>query len=405
MSERIIDVFLNYQRKDIQVGVLYVSVTRGQETHSFEFLNSYLILKKRFVFDNSLQYTLGRQYTNKTDKTFSFISDVTPDRWGKMLIQKYYRDNTLNPRALGESDYLLALNDETRLGALRFKLRKGEKPVITHKKRIPTFLDINHLANISYDINAIKDDELKTLLSPGSSLGGARPKAVVHDSNGNLYLAKFPNKQDTYDVELWEMVTNELAKLCKLNIPETKLITLPQHGHAFLVKRFDRVKDERLPYVSLMNVLDANDGESDRYSYLDFVDAINQHSVIPKEDLLELYKRIAFNIIVHNGDDHVRNHGFIYQNNGWSLAPVFDINISNEHQHLALSIDGITNAFDLNALIKTANFYQIKEEDAINIIKDMIRLIRLNLKIIAKKYHANNNEIKIFDKLVNNVNL
>ena len=299
------------------MGMLYVNVIKGGETYSFEYNDQWL--KKTglmLMLDPELMPYSGRQYP-VGKKIFGLFSDASPDRWGRVLMNK--RERILaeregrKPSKLHDSDYLLGVYDETRMGGIRFK-KDPDGPFLSDDKETaaPPWTALRTLEEASRNFE--KDETgLNQLIRPGSSLGGARPKATVADTGDQLWIAKFPSKNDENDTGAWEMVVHELAVLCDLNVPEARLEKFSSLGSTFLVKRFDRMGRRRVHFASAMTLLGKTDGASaaDGTSYLDIAAFIKAYGAQPKKDLEELWKRIVFNMAVTNTDDHMRNHAFI----------------------------------------------------------------------------------------------
>lgn len=234
------------------------------------------------------------------------------------------------------------------------------------------------------------------LLKSGSSLGGARPKATVEDEQGDLWIAKFPSKNDEYDVGAWEKVVHDLAKLCGLNVPESKVEKFSGNGSTFLVKRFDRDGKKRVHFASAMTMLGKNDGASsyDGTSYIDIVDFIKSYGACPKDDLIELFKRVIFNMAVSNTDDHLRNHGFILTHKGWKLSPLYDVNPVPYGDALSLNIDSYDNSISIDLAVSVSDFYGIKPENAKVYADEIILIIRNNWERIAQNYGINREQIE-----------
>ncbi|MBQ0009444.1 MAG: type II toxin-antitoxin system HipA family toxin [Firmicutes bacterium] len=399
MKAKQIDVYLNIDSNDLLVGHLFVDVIKGKEIYSFSYDNSYLNIKNNFVIDPELSLIEGRQYKKDSSSIYGFISDTIPDRWGRNLLIRNEKRKALlekrNPEKFGDSDFLLGVNDFTRQGALRYKLHTSYKFLGEGgKQSVPKLVYINKLEQLCFDIDALSDDDLKDLFNPGSSLGGARPKATVFDNNGALYIAKFSHKQDDYDVPKFEYFANLLAIECGLKVPECKLIK--GNKSIFLEKRFDRDGSKRIPYVSAMTLLGASDGDNELYSYLDLIDLINAYSVNPNSDLIEMFRRLVFNCIIHNGDDHLRNHGFLFNGKGYELSPVFDINPDPNAIGLSLSFDGFEHMFSFANCLEISKFFGLNKEQAIIIIKKMVTTVSSKFDVIAKKAKISEAELKKF---------
>lgn len=392
MKSKKLEMYIDIQNNLVYVGTFFVDIVRYSEKYSFIYSNEYLALKKDYLMDPELPLQDGRIYKKDSSSMFGCLQDSTPDRWGHKIIDKLID----NGKPFFESDYLCLISDNLRNGALRIK---DNNDFIDKSTIIPKYIYLNKLEHAALNFESNVDEDLKMLLVPGSSLGGARPKANVYNNDNEIYIAKFPSKNDEYDVELWEKVVNDLASLCGINVPISKLVKVSQRGSTFLTKRFDRDGDKRIHFISFMTLLNAKDGESGNYSYLDIVEIIKSKSNYPKKDLLELFKRVAFNIIIHNSDDHLRNHGFINDGVGVTLSPAFDLNpILNAH-FLTLSIDGNSFEFDLNTLIKTAKYYDMSDNEACNIVDSMKKIARDNWVKLANKYKAKEEEIKLMSKI------
>lgn len=230
---------------------------------------------------------------------------------------------------------------------------------------------------------------------PGSSLGGARPKANVIDEKGEYWIAKFPSKNDEYDVETFEAVSLELASKCNINTPEFKLESFNSKGSTLLTKRFDRSSEKRIHYSSAMKLIGKNDG--DEANYIDLADAIVKYSNSPKQDLKELFRRMIFNICISNCDDHLRNHGFILNYNYWHLSPVFDINPSIYGESLSLSIDGFNKQFSFENAILLSHFFMLDTNEAIEIIKSIKNIVSEEWKSVSNKYNISNKYINLLE--------
>lgn len=233
-------------------------------------------------------------------------------------------------------------------------------------------------------------------MAQGSSLGGARPKATVQAPDGSLWIAKFPSRHDDYNSGAWEMVAHELAKLCGLNVPEARLETLSQNGSTFLVKRFDRNRNQRIHFASAMTLLGKTDGASsaDGTSYLDILSFIKSNGARPKDDLLELWKRIVFNMAISNTDDHLRNHAFILTSKGWILSPLYDVNPSIYGDALSLNVSLSDSTIDFGLALETAEYYEISKSTAEHLLLEIINNVNENWKPIAQKYKLSRNAIE-----------
>ena len=381
-------VYLNKNSSDVLIGKLNVEVLRGKENFSFEYDNSFLESKDFFLFDPDLLFFKGRQYPSDDKPLFGIFTDSCPDRWGRQLIQ---RNEALQAhiegrsvRKLNESDYLLGIDDYSRMGALRFKTNPdGPFLSLSNENSVPIWTSTRELEQAAMSLDDASEADgfetsrrLKLLLQPGSSLGGARPKASVRDSSGNLWIAKFPSKTDTLDVGAWEMVVHKLAVECKLNVPMAISNKYSNNGTTFLVQRFDRTNNgNRIHFISAMTVLGKKDGDNSDtgMSYLDIASFIQQNSEKPREDLSELWKRIVFSIAVSNTDDHLRNHGFLFSGKGLRLSPMYDVNPNPNGYGLSLNIDEYSNALDFDVAIDASNYYDINKDNASKLVEDIKR--------------------------------
>ena len=239
-----------------------------------------------------------------------------------------------------------------------------------------------------YDDFSMQNPILIGILYVNSLKGGARPKATVMDPKEQLWIAKFPSKNDENDSGAWEMVTHDLAELCGLHVPEAKLEKFSNLGSTYLVKRFDRILNKRVHFASAMTLLGKTDGASatDGTSYLDIAAFIKSYGAQPKRDLIELWKRIVFNMAVSNTDDHLRNHAFIFTENGWRLSPLYDVNPVPYGDELSLNVDEADNSINIDLAIETAVRFGISRTDATNDAKDILVIVRENWEKLATAY-------------------
>lgn len=398
-------VYENFSSDEPQkMGFLYVDVLRGTEHYAFEY-NADWLKATKFLFnlDPDISLFRGRQYTSKN--IFGMFADSSPDRWGRLLMSRREaikaREANRKPNKLYDSDFLLGVYDQTRVGALRFKeIESG--PFISDDREMsaPPWATLRSLEEASYqfenDDNYFNDKWLKQLLKPGSSLGGARPKATVQDEQGNLWIAKFPAKNDEYNVGAWEKVVHDLAKLCGLNVPASKVERFSKAGSTFLVKRFDRELKRRVHFASAMTLLGKSDGASaqDGSSYIEIVEFIKAYGACPKSDLVELFKRLIFNMVVSNTDDHLRNHGFILTKQGWTLSPLYDVNPVPYGDTLFLNVDSYENSISLDLALSTAHYYDITLTEAKTYGDKIVSVVRNNWESFACKYGLNREQIE-----------
>jgi serine/threonine-protein kinase HipA len=381
------------------LGTLYSEVVRGKEIFSFEYSKGWLESKFLQVIDPDLQLYRGTQYLKSSKNNFGIFLDSSPDRWGRVIMQRreaiLSRKENRAEKTLLESDYLLGVYDKNRIGGLRFK-EEADGQFLNQDEKLaaPPFTSISELQEASLkfekDENVSDSEQLKwlnILLAPGSSLGGARPKASIHDSKGNLWIAKFPSINDTKDIGGWEMVVYNLAVNCGLNVSEAKTEKFSNRYHTFMVKRFDRAKDERIHFASAMTMLGYMDDRESHAgaSYLELAEFIINNGANVNNDLKELWKRIVFNISVSNTDDHLRNHGFILTERGWILSPAFDINPNEMGTGLSLNISQNDNSLSLDLALEVAEYFRLKKDAAEKIINDIGNKVS-EWKIIAAKY-------------------
>ena len=379
------------------MGILYVNSLKGGESYSFEYDREWL--KKtslKITLDPELMPYSGRQYPFGK-AIFGLFSDSSPDRWGRVLMNKRERilaeKEGRKPAKLYDSDYLLGVYDEMRLGGIRFKTETNGAFLSDDKETAaPPWTSLRTLEeasrNFENDDTVLSEKWLNQLIRPGSSLGGARPKATVIDPKEQLWIAKFPSKNDENDTGAWEMVTHDLAELCGLHVPEAKLEKFSNLGSTYLVKRFDRILNKRVHFASAMTLLGKTDGASaaDGTSYLDIAAFMKSYGAQPRQDLVELWKRIVFNMAVSNTDDHLRNHAFIFTENGWRLSPLYDVNPVPYGDELSLNVDEEDNSINIDLAIQTATRFGISETDAKTYAKDILTLVKENWEKRATAY-------------------
>lgn len=389
----------------VLMGSLYVNVIKGGESYSFEYDKGWL--KKTgltLTLDPELMPYSGRQYPTGKN-IFGLFADASPDRWGRVLMNKRERilaeKEGRKPSKLYDSDYLLGVYDETRMGGIRFKVNP-EGPFLSDDKETaaPPWATLRTLEeasrNFENDETGLTEKWLNQLIKPGSSLGGARPKATVVDTKDQLWIAKFPSKNDENDTGAWEIVAHDLAALCGLNVPEAKLEKFSPLGSTFLIKRFDRLGSKRVHFASAMTLLVKKDGASaaDGSSYLDIAAFIKSYGAQPKKDLIELWKRIVFNMAVTNTDDHLRNHAFILTDKGWILSPLYDVNPVPYGDELSLNVDEDDNSISIDLAVQTAVKFGISKSDAEAVAEDILQIVRDNWERTAAGYALTRRQIE-----------
>ena len=363
---------------------------RGSDSYAFKFDNDWLRRYGSLFLSADINNYPGQQYTQPGRDIFGCFSDALPDRWGRLLLNR--REQILATeerrpiRRLSSFDYLIGIDDFSRMGGFRFKTAlEGEFINCDSHLRIPPLTDLRSLIAASMEIEKSEEQNrlpemkwIQQLVHPGSSLGGARPKAGVRDTDGFLYVAKFPSRNDDYDVSLWEHLSHLLATKAGVNAAETSVISTGEKYHALLSKRFDRIADgRRIHFASAMTLLGLTDGSNAQTGngYLDIVDFILQNCCQVEDNLRQLYRRVAFNIAIGNTDDHFRNHGFLLTPRGWTLSPAYDMNpTTNDYQ--SLLITSSTNKSDLSLLLDASEEYMIGKEEAAKIISEVTDAVK-----------------------------
>jgi serine/threonine-protein kinase HipA len=399
MQSQEFHVFIDIEENTYFVGRLWSYFRNNRETASFEYDKSWLSNSLRFSLEPALDLYEGKYHTEKS--LFGSIGDSAPDRWGRILMRRFEAEKNKtknhNPKSLNEIDYLMLVDDGLRQGSLRFKKPNCEEFLSSSGKSVPLLADLPKLLAASNNVldNTEISEELRLLLAPGSSLGGARPKACVRDGS-DLYIAKFSRKDDDFSVVLWEAVALTLAQNAGINVPEWRV-----QNDMIIIKRFDRKKQKRIPFLSAMSMLGASDNDANR-SYLEIADAITQHGASPKNDLTELWRRIVFSILISNTDDHLRNHAFLYEpGKGWKLSPAYDLNPTPYGKNMqSLNISETDNTSSIELALSVAEYFQISAKEAKNIINEVSSAVKnwksvaLNLNICAKEIGFMENAFK-----------
>lgn len=376
-------VHVDLRGRPCLAGRLWGRVRGGRESATFEYDKSWLESNERFALDPALHLDPEPFHTASDRPMFGAIGDSAPDRWGRILMRRAERRRAEGagetPRALCEFDYLLMVADEARLGALRFAEREGG-PFIAHDgmASIPPLIDLPRLLGaadrVANDADTVED--LRLLLAPGSSLGGARPKASVRDRHGHLALAKFPRPGDEIDTVRWEAMALTLAAKAGIAVPPWRVEDVVGRS-VLLLGRFDRLGSERIPFLSAMSMLDARHDEM--RSYLEFVDALRQYGAAPRQDMHALWRRIVFSILISNTDDHLRNHGFLYAGpDGWRLAPAYDLNpvpTDIKPRVLSTAIDLEDATASLERAMAVAEYFELDAKAARAIVVEVGRAV------------------------------
>jgi serine/threonine-protein kinase HipA len=399
MSREIVQVYADWQpiEAPLLIGLLSYSDSSRGGVFSFAYDKAFLTSAYRLQIDPILTLHSSELYNDEADKNFRAFLDSSPDRWGRILMQRRAAiEARMGIRAtsrLNELDYLLGVHDFYRMGGIRFK-RAGSDAFLDDNSEfaappMASLRELEHAAmQIEKDDNIDSDEYyswLKMLISPGSSLGGARPKACVTDEQGHLWIAKFPNLNDTHDVGAWEMVCYELALAAGVDMFLSEIRQFSSRHHTFLTKRFDRDGDQRLHFSSAMTQLQYYDGEqSQGASYLEIAEFISNSSAQTEADLAQLWRRIVFNIAVSNTDDHLRNHGFILTKKGWKLSPAYDLNPIVGKHGLHLNITDVDNALDYQLAFDVKDFFRLSQTQATKIYNEVLNAVK-QWQTVAKR--------------------
>lgn len=366
------------------VGRMWVHTRSRQEAATFQYDDSWLGSSQKFALEPALMLGSGDYHTDDGKALFGSLGDSAPDRWGRLLISRVAKRSAVtqgsSPRFLREIDYLLAVNDYARQGALRFTLAKGG-PFLAQSEgsgaNVPPLVDLPRLLAAADSANEDNDEDILFLLAPGSSLGGARPKASVRDTDGSLLIAKFPHKNDAGDTVTWEAVALTMAEKAGIAVHGWRMEDVGGRP-ALLLNRFDRKREIRIPFLSAMSMIGSKDRET--RSYLEIADALRIHGARPQHDLSELWRRIVFTVLISNVDDHMRNHGFLYDGeSGWSLSPVYDVNPTPAQEQpriLSSSIDDSDSTASLDLAFDVAEYFELTADEARSIVSEVGNVVK-----------------------------
>lgn len=402
--------------KEIEpVGELGYESLRGSDCFSFKFADGWIKKYNGINLSDDLNNYPGIQYTRSGKDIFGCFSDALPDRWGRTLLlrreQVMAQEENRPVRRLSPFDFLTGIDDFSRMGGFRFKeTPDGEFINADNALRIPPLTDLRELIAASKEIEKSEETNIlpekrwiAQLVQPGSSLGGARPKANVIDANRGIYVAKFPSLKDDYDAGLWEHFCHLLAENAGINVAKTKVISVNDKHHTLLSRRFDRTDSgKRIHFASAMTLLGLNDGDNATTGngYLEIVDFILSGCTDVNANLRELFRRVAFNICVGNSDDHFRNHGFLLTAKGWTLSPAYDMNPTlNDHQ--SLLINSNTNKADLSVLLNSCEEYMLSPEVTKNIINEVIEAVK-GWRTLANRLGIAKREMNLFEGVFDN---
>lgn len=366
-----------------RVGHLHHSLTQSDLPPSFAYDGQWLASPKRFMLDPRLELWQGEQYPQADQPNFGILMDSAPDRWGRVLLERReaaQAESEQRPmRALQEIDFLLGIHDFTRMGALRFRASSDTPFLANHPLPAPPVTRLTELAYISARIEEPGVEKLPEyekwlamLIAPGSSLGGARPKANFTDSDGSLWFAKFPAHDDRVDIGGWEYLAHTLAARAGITVSPARRVALGGRHHTFCVQRFDRQGSTRRMFASAMTLLQQQDGNS-LAGYPDLAqfiaDAGQQNRI--NADCAQLFRRVLFNVLIGNRDDHLRNHGFIRGTSGWMLSPAFDMNPNPNRAGHVLPLDGVRTEPEVRHVLATADWYRLGKSAANQILAEV----------------------------------
>ena len=391
-----------------EIGILGYEHVRGKDHFVFEYSRQWLKQHGGILLSGDLMNVPSLQHPRGHDNVFGFVKDSFPDRWGRLLLDRRERLTAQSEgrptRMLTNYDYLIGIEDFTRMGGIRYKeedsdgyINASDKYLVPPIESLRALCDACHEIELAEERNELPEQRwLDQLIDPGTSLGGARPKANVVDTDGTLYVAKFPSKKDLENTELIEHFSHHLAAKAGIHVAKTRTIRISKNRDLLLSERFDRTKDgRRIHFASAMSLLGLDDGadSSTGNGYLDIVDFILHGCTDVRQNLRELYRRVAFNVMFGNTDDHFRNHGFLLTPKGWTLSPAYDIN-PGAKSHQCLLIDSCTEQSDINALLSASENYMLERQDAAEIIEGVRaaikdwRMIATELQIPIKQLAA-----------------
>ncbi len=353
---------------------------RGQIRFHYE--RTWLENPLAFALDPDLSLDDAAFFPKPELGNFGIFLDSSPDRWGQTLMKRrealQAKDGKRSPRTLYAWDFLMGVQDLTRQGALRFRLVGTDEFLGNDAMAAPPVTRLSELEAVAYQLSQRRIDDLdalrlwlSVLVAPGASLGGARPKANFSETDGSLWIGKFPARDDDRDVGAWEYVAHSLALKAGIHAAEAKLIRLNNDFHTFCSKRFDRVHGKRRFYASAMTLLRKDQSEGSSYLELAQFLRAQGNGTHTAEDLTQLFRRVVFNVAIGNRDDHLRNHGFLLEATGWRLAPAFDLNPNSDKAEHVLNIDDADNRPKLQTALSTAAFYGLKPTQGQRIVDEV----------------------------------
>ncbi|WP_162128003.1 type II toxin-antitoxin system HipA family toxin [Flavobacterium phycosphaerae] len=390
------------------IGILSAQQAKGKKAFSFEYDNDWLKSEQKFMLDPDIQLYGGPQYPNQKEN-FGIFLDSMPDTWGRTLMKRraaqWAKENKEKAPTLYDIDFLLGVYDESRMGALRFKTDpNGDFLDNNETASTPPWASIRELQNAAYIFeNDIDNEEvnryLSVLIAPGSSLGGARPKANVLDADKSVWIAKFPSKTDTVDKAAWEFLAYQLAIKAGIEMAPCRIDRILGNYRTFFTKRFDRENGERIHFASAMTMTGNNEDtiRDNTASYLDIAEFISNYGANIEANLHQLWRRIIFNIAISNTDDHLRNHGFILTKDGWILSPAYDLNPSIDKDGLALNIDTDNNDLDFELAISVGEYFRLNKQQMETIIQEVVE-VTTNWRTIANEIGIPRSEQELMEK-------
>lgn len=389
-----------------EIGILGCEHIRGNDHFVFEYSHDWLKQYGGVLLSGDLMNVPSLQHPRSNDNVFGFVKDSFPDRWGRLLLDRRERLTAQQEgrpiRMLTNYDYLIGIEDFTRMGGIRYKeedsdgyINASTKYLVPPIESLRALCDACHEIELAEERNELPEQRwLDQLIDPGTSLGGARPKANVVDADGILYVAKFPSKKDLENTELIELFSHQLAAKAGINVAKTRTIRISKDRDLLLSERFDRTREgRRIHFASAMSLLGLDDGagSSTGNGYLDIVDFILRGCTDVRHNLRELYRRVAFNVMYGNTDDHFRNHGFLLTPKGWTLSPAYDIN-PGAKSHQCLLIDAYTEKSDINTLLSASENYMLERQEATEIIEEV--------RIAIKDWRKTATQLQIPHKLL-----
>jgi len=390
------------------VGILSAQQAKGKKAFSFEYDKDWLKSGQQFLLEPDIQLYGGPQYPNQKEN-FGIFLDSMPDTWGRTLMKRreaqLAREKNVKPKTLYDIDFLLGVFDESRMGALRFKIDLvGEFLDNDKVTSTPPWASIRELQNAAFIFeNDINNEDvnryLSVLITPGSSLGGARPKANILDADKSLWIAKFPSKTDTIDKAAWEFLAYQLATKAGIEMAPCHMERILGKHHTFFTKRFDRKNGERIHFASAMTMTGNNEDtiRDNQASYLDIAEFISNHGANIEANLHQLWRRIIFNIAISNTDDHLRNHGFILTKEGWILSPAYDLNPSIDKDGLALNIDTDNNELDFDLAKSVGEYFRLNNNQMEEIIQQVLG-VTTKWKTMANEIGISRSEQEVMEK-------